>query len=281
LPLLVIAEMLGVPLEDRPQLKRWSDAILVLANTVAGGEQAAHAADHYGAAKSEMRPYLQAQLAQRRAAPTDDLLSQLFHAGVDGQRLSEDDIFGFFQLLLLAGSETTTNLINNAMLCLIEHPDQHALLRAQPELLPNAIEEVLRYRSPVQALFRKTTREVSLHGQTIPAGSFVMPMIGSANRDPKHFAEPDRFNIARDPNPHLAFGHGPHFCLGAPLARLEARIALDDLLSRLTDVRLASDEPWPPREAFHVHGPTRLPIRFEPVLQPAAHVYCQPCTAPA
>ena len=213
---------------------------------------------------------LQLKYKQRRAKPIDDLLSRLVEAEVDGERLTDDEILGFFQLLLLAGSETTTNLINNAMLSFIEHPDQYARLQSTPDLIPSAIEEVLRYRSPVQAVFRKTTRTVALHGQTIPEGSLVLPMIGSANRDPKLFAEPDRFDVTREPNPHIAFGHGPHFCLGAPLARLEARIALQDLLARLDNVRLASEEPWEPREALHVYGPSCLPIVFEPNQRAAA-----------
>lgn len=263
LPLMVIAEMLGIPLADRPQFKRWSDAILGLANTITGGEEGHQAANQWGAATMEMRPYLAAQIAMRRAVPTDDLLSRLVVAEVDGERLTDEEILGFFQLLLLAGSETTTNLINNAILCFIEYPDQYQRVKAAPDLIPSAIEEVLRYRSPFQAVFRKTACDVTLHGQSIPKGSLVLPMIGSANRDPGHFAKPDRFDITRDPNPHIAFGHGPHFCLGAPLARLEAKIALEHLLSQLDDVRLASEEPWEPRGALHVHGPTRLPIRFK------------------
>jgi cytochrome P450 len=191
-------------------------------------------------------------------------------AEVDREHLTDDHILGFFQLLLLAGSETTTNLINNAILCFVEHPDQCELVRTTPELIPSVIEEVLRYRSPLQAVFRKTSCNVTLHGQTIPQGSLVLPMIGSANRDPRQFADADHFDVTRDPNPHIAFGHGPHFCLSAPLARLEAKIALEHLPSLMDDLRLASDEPWEPREALHVHGPTRLPIRFQPVRQPAA-----------
>src|SRR5207237_5309925 len=137
-------------------------------------------------------------------------------------------------------------------------------------LLPAAIEEVLRYRSPVQWVFRGTTREVELGGHTIPRGALVLAMIGSANRDPGHFPDPERFDIARDPNPHIAFGHGIHFCLGAALSRLEARIALADLLERLPGLRLASAEPWEPRRGVHVHGPNRLPVRFEAGRQTAA-----------
>jgi cytochrome P450 len=123
---------------------------------------------------------------------------------------------------------------------------------------------VLRYRSPVQAVFRKTKLDVEMHGQVIPANKLVLTMIGSANRDPKQFHDADHFDIARDPNPHIAFGHGIHFCLGAPLSRLEGKIALGDLLARVKGIQLASSEPWEPRKAFHVHGPSRLPIRFDP-----------------
>src|SRR5438309_284 len=136
--------------------------------------------------------------------------------------------------------------------------------RANPELVPQAIEEVLRYRTPVQWMFRATRSAVEMHGQTIPAGKLVLPMIGAANRDPRQFHDAERFDIARDLNPHIAFGHGIHSCLGAPLARLEARIALADFLERVKGFELASDEPWEPRKALHVHGPSRLPIRFTP-----------------
>jgi len=173
-----------------------------------------------------------------------------------------EDILGFFQLLLSAATETTTNLIDNAVLSFIENPAQLRRLRDDPSLLGSAIEEVVRFRSPGQAMFRETTRDVELHGRTIPAGAFVLVMVGSANRDPLRFADADVFDIARDPNPHIAFGHGIHYCLGAALARLEARVALTDLFDRIESIELASDEPWEPRKALHVHGPARLPIRF-------------------
>jgi cytochrome P450 len=183
---------------------------------------------------------------------------------VDGERLTEDEILGFVQLLLVGGQETTVNLLNNAVLCFIENPEQLARLQAAPDLLPCAIEEVLRYRSPVQWMPRATRRDVPMHGQVIPAGKLVLPMIGSANHDPKQFRDPERFDITRDPNPHIAFGHGIHSCLGAPLARLEARIALADFLERVKEFRLAGFDPWEPRKALHVYGPSRLPIRFTP-----------------
>src|ERR1700735_1194458 len=164
---------------------------------------------------------------------------------------------------MVAGQETTTNLINNAILCLAEHPDQRALLEERLDLIPSAIEEVLRYRSPVQWMMRTPRREVELHGQTIPQGKLVLPVIGSANRDAAHFPDAGRFDITRTPNPHIAFGHGIHFCLGAALARMESRIALSDLLARFKNFELATDRPWQPREALNVHGPAHLHIRFE------------------
>jgi cytochrome P450 len=270
LPMMVIAEMLGVSIADRPQFTRWSDVMLGLSFVVPGGEAGAKASKDFFAVKGEMGAYLAGLLAERRATPQDDLLTKLVQAEVDGERLTDEDILGFFQLLLIAGTETTTNLLNNAILCLIENQDQLARLRATPDLLPSAIEEVLRYCSPVQWMFRATKQEVEVLGQKIPAGKLVLPIIGSANRDAQQFPDPNRFDIARDPNPHIAFGHGVHFCLGAPLSRLEARIALPDLLERLKGLELASSDPWEPRKALHVHGPSRLPIRFEPGKRVAA-----------
>jgi cytochrome P450 len=264
LPMLVIAEMLGVPVADWPRYKRWSDVILKIANTISRDEEAARTIDEYRAVTAEMRAFLPDLIAQRQAAHQDDLLTRLVEAEVDGERLTQAEILGFVQLLLVGGQETTANLINNAILCFIENPDQLARLRAAPELLPSAIEEVLRYRSPLHWMPRATRREVAMHGQVIPAGKLVLPMIGSANRDAKQFREAGRFDISRDPNLHLAFGHGIHACLGAPLARLEARIALADFLERIQGFALASDKPWEPRTALGVHGPSRLPIRFTP-----------------
>ncbi len=164
----------------------------------------------------------------------------------------------------MAGNDTTTNLISNAIVCLLEHPAELARLRAAPHLLPTAIEEILRYRSPVQAVFRETRREVTVGGATVPAGTLALAAIGSANRDPAQFQDPGRFDVTRDPNPHLALGQGAHFCMGAPLARLEARIAVSDLLTRLPGLERATEGPWEPRRALNVLGPAHLPIRFEP-----------------
>jgi len=228
-----------------------------------GGPEAEEAARDFTAVTAEMDEYVGEMVEQRRGNPQDDLFTRLIEAEVDGERLSRQDILGFLQLLVVAGQETTSNLINNAVLCLLEHPDQLARLRAAPELLPSAIEEVLRYRSPVQWMMRTPRRDVQVCGQAIPAGSLILPVIGSANRDPRQFPDAGRFDIGRDPNRHLAFGHGVHFCLGAALSRLEARIALADLLTRFERLELGFDHPWQPRSALHVHGPTSLPVRFE------------------
>ena len=264
LPMMVIAEMLGIPSSEREKFKRWSDTLLGLSETISGDAQAgARAGVNYLDVTEEMEAYLIDVLSTFRSAPKDNLLHGLALAEVDGQRLTHQEILGFFQLLLLAGSETTINLIGNCVICLLDHPAQLARLRERPDLVPSAIEEVLRFRSPLQAVFRATRRDVDMHGQVIPAGKLVLPIIGSANRDAAVFAEPDRFDIARDPNPHVAFGHGIHFCLGAALARLEAKVALPELLGRLKTLERASDDPWPPRGAFHVHGPARLALRIE------------------
>ncbi len=259
----VIAGMIGIPSADWPRYRRWSDVVMRLSYARSGGEEAERAGRDFKAVTAEMSAYLAGMIERRRSAPQDDLLTRLIGAEVDGQRLSLQEILGFFQLLLVAGQETTANLINNAVLCLLEHPAQLAQLRAEPALLPLAIEEVLRYRSPLQWVMRTPRRNIEMHGQTIPAGNLVLPMIGSANRDPRQFHEADGFNIARDPNGHVGFGHGIHFCLGAALSRMEARVAVTDLLERLKSFELAGNRLWEPRQALNVLGPASLPIRFE------------------
>jgi cytochrome P450 len=269
LPMRVIAELLGIPADDWPRYRRWSDAILAIANTFARGAAADRILAEYRAVTEEMRVALPELVGRVRAERPDALLARL-DAAEAGERLTPRELLGFVQLLLVGGQETTVNLINNALLCFLEHPDQLARLRAAPELLPTAIEEVLRYRSPLQWMPRATVRDVEVHGQVIPAGKLVLPVIGSANRDPRQFPDADRFDIARAPNPHIAFGHGIHACLGAPLARLEARIALADFLERVEAFEPATAEPWEPREALSVHGPSRLPLRLTPRCRSAA-----------
>jgi cytochrome P450 len=270
LPMRVIAELLGIPAEDWPRYRRWSDAILAIANTFARGEATDRIFAEYRAVTEEMRVALPDLIERVRSARPDALLTGLVEAEVGGERLTPREILGFVQLLLVGGQETTVNLINNAILCFLEHPDQLARLRAAPALLPSAIEEVLRYRSPLQWMPRATARDVEIHGHVIPAGKLVLLVIGSANRDPRQFPDAGRFDVTRALNPHVAFGHGIHACLGAPLARLEARIALGDFLERVQGFELATDGPWEPRQALFVHGPSRLPIRLTPGRRAAA-----------
>jgi cytochrome P450 len=266
LPMMVIAEMIGIPVSDWALFRHWSDVILKLSYTMRGVDPAESAAALQGfmTVTGEMNVYLAKMIADRRAAPQDDLLTRLVEAEVDGERLTHEEILGFFQLLVVGGQETTANLINNTILSLLENRDELARLLACPNLLPGAIEEVLRFRAPIQWLMRTPRRDVEMSGQTIPAGKLVLAMVGSANRDAKVFNDPDRFDITRDPNPHVAFGHGIHFCLGAALARMEARLTLADFLQRVKNFELADSTPWQPRQALHVHGPARLPIRFDP-----------------
>lgn len=261
LPILVIAEMMGIPSVDRERFASWSQVIVNLSYSMMGGAEAKRTAMEFFAVRPEMHAYVMTLVAERRARPGTDLLSTIVHSNIDGQQVTDEDVFGFFLLLLSAATETTTNLIGNAIVTLLDHPAQLHLLRTQRELLPNAIEEIVRYRSPGQVMFRQTTRDVELHGQTIPANSFVLIMVGAANRDTTHLPDANRFDITRNPNPHIAFGHGIHFCLGAALARLEGRVALGHLLDAFTDIQLTTDAPWEPRQALHVHGPARLPIK--------------------
>lgn len=263
IPVLVIMEMLGMPLDDSARVARWSEAILGLGDTVLGGERAARALAAYRVASEEMQPYLARLLAARRSAPRDDLLTRLVEAELDGERLADEEIFSFFQLLLLAGTETTTNLIANAVLCFLDYPAQLARVRSEPGLLTAAIEEVLRFRTPVQIVFRTATRDVELRGRVIRAGELVLVVIGSANRDPAHFAEPDRFEVPRGSAQHVGFGHGMHFCIGAALARLEARVALSVFLARISEFERMDRSPWMPRSGLNVHGPRRLPVRIK------------------
>ncbi|HEY6445765.1 MAG TPA: cytochrome P450 [Acidobacteriaceae bacterium] len=262
LPMMVIAELIGIPAAEWAKFRKWSDGILRLSHTLSAGPGAQQAIAEYTAVKAELSAYVIARVESRRLQSANDLLTRLVEAEIDGERLTDSEIIGFIELLIVAGQETTSNLISNAVICLAEFPDQRQALEQQPDLWPSALEEVLRYRSPVQWVFRATTVDVEMHGQTIPAGTLVLPVIGSANRDARIFPDAERFDIARAPNPHIAFGHGVHFCLGAALARLEARIALPLLLERLPGIRLAGHCTWAPRDALHVHGPSSLPVVF-------------------
>ena len=259
----VISGMIGIPESEWARFREWSDVIMRLSFSRSGGEEAEKAKADYRATTAEMAVWIGETIAERLREPQPDLLTRLVEAEVDGQRLNTNEIQSFIQLLIAAGQETTANLINNLMLSLMENPGELELLRSNADLLPGAIEEGLRFRSPLQWLMRAPRRDVELNGQTIPAGKLVLAVVGSANRDGKHFPDPDRFDIRREPNSHLAFGHGIHFCLGAALARLETRIAISDLLGRFRSLERAERTPWGPRQARNVLGPASLPIRFE------------------
>jgi cytochrome P450 len=267
LPVRVIAEMLGIPTKDQAQFKIWSDEVTRSADQLfvdpdrmgQGPEQR----DMPPTLARGMGPYFQQIIAQRRADPEDDLISGLVKAELDGERLSEWDLLDFCSLLLIAGNVTTTNLIGNAVLTLLQHPEHLADLRADRSLLAGAIEEVLRFRSPVQFMFRISTVETELSGRTLPPNQRVIALIGSANRDESKFPDANRFDIRRSPNPHIAFGHGVHYCLGAPLARLEAKIALDVMLDRLQDWRRIGGRALAPTDAVILNGVKTLPIQFK------------------
>lgn len=246
LPVIVIAEILGIPATDRDAFKRWSDAVVT--------------GDPSGS--REMGAYFARLIEQRRADPGDDLISGLIAAQLDGEHLDTQELLGFCILLLVAGNETTTNLLANTLLCWQDAPEAYDRVRADQALLPGTIEESLRYRSPVQSMYRVAAQDVELGGQTIPEGSPVLAWIGSANRDPAQFPEPGTFDPARTPNRHLAFGNGVHFCLGAPLARLEASVALNAVLDRLPDLRVALDASLDAIPSQIVYGVKALPVTF-------------------
>ncbi|WP_454698743.1 cytochrome P450 [Arthrobacter humicola] len=256
LPVIVIAELMGIPPGDRDRFKQWSDVIV--SQTRSGAEDA----DHH-ATNVEMTGYFLDLIEQRWRQPGNDLISNLLSAEIDGQKLSVPELLGFCSLLLVAGNETTTNLIGNAVLSFTEVPGTIERLLAEPQLLPQAIEEVLRYRSPVQSMYRVAAADTALGDVQIPAGAPLVAWIGSANRDERHFTEPDEFDIDRGPSRHLAFGQGIHFCLGAPLARLEARIALEATLSRLPGLTVAAGSRLERMDSTIVYGLKELPVTWE------------------
>ncbi|WP_433238947.1 cytochrome P450 family protein [Streptosporangium sp. CA-135522] len=258
LPITVICELLGVPVEDRDDFRDWSTALIT---PPLDEDQVRRRTE----ANDAMRAYFTRAIAERRTEPHDDMISALVAARDEDELLSEQELLSTLTLLLIAGHETTVNLIGNGMLALLVHPGQLKLLRERPELLPSAIEEFLRYESPVErATFRFSTQDLEIAGVPIPKGSLVHVSLGAADHDPGVFDEPDTLDITRADNRHVAFGHGIHFCLGAPLARLEAQIAFETLLRRLPDIALgcAPDEIAWRQGGSLIRGLRALPVRF-------------------
>ena len=254
LPMTVICELLGIPDDDREDFKTWSQVILSSTATF----------DEYRAAGGAMYGYFTRLLADKRAAPADDLLSALITARDSGDSLDEPELLAMIFLLLVAGHETTVNLIATGTLALLTHPSEFSRLRADPSLLPGAIEELLRFANPLNhATDRYAPEPLEVGGVVIPAGEPVLVVTSSANRDPARFPDPDRLDVGRDASGHVAFGHGIHYCVGAPLARLEGEIAFGALLARFPGLSLAVEPAalrWRPSSL--IHGLETLPVRL-------------------
>ncbi len=259
LPVIVIAELLGVPAEDRDQFKEWSDAIVSAASE---DENAEEFYERQGEMRQEMAFYFVQLMEDRRANPQEDLISTLVTAEIDGEPLSHREILGTCILLLVAGNITTTNLITNAMRC-FDADDTFAELRGDDKALTTAIEEVLRFRSPVQAMTRVAMEDVTMRGETIEEGDRIVVWMGSGNRDERQFDDADEFHANRVPNQHFGFGYGLHYCLGAPLARLEAKVALSELLARVSNIIEIPETTLEPTRSSFIYGVDSLPICFD------------------
>jgi cytochrome P450 len=258
LPITVIAELLGVPVEDRNKFREWSDA------AVSGDATQEYVEKILLPHMQAFTGYLCAMFEEKRENPEDDLISALVRAEEAGDKLSEDELLAMVFLLLVAGHETTVNLIGNGMLALLLHPDQLQMLREDPSLVKSAIEELLRYDGPVETSTERFAREdIRIGGTVIPRGEMVTVVLASADHDPERFPEPDALDITRADNKHLAFGKGIHFCLGAPLARMEGQIAISTLLRRMPNLRLkASPGSLTWRPGLVLRGLKRLPVEF-------------------
>ncbi len=260
LPVTVIAELLGVPPGNYDEFKLWSDAVVAGAARTQPWEEPP---PEFLEAVAKLRGYFAEEIEKRRRAPGSDLISALV-AAHDDEALNSEELLAFVVLLLLAGNETTTNLIGNGMLALARNPEQLELLRREPELIGGAIEEIIRYDGPVQGTARFTTEPVNLGGAELPVSVPIFLLIGAANRDPAKFPAPEKFDITRDPNEHLGFGTGIHFCLGAPLARLEGAIAINAMLARFPRLRLADpDAPLSYKGSFFLRGLSALRMRID------------------
>jgi hypothetical protein len=256
LPITVVTRMLGMPDTDQARLKAWTDDLA----SVADNDPREAVLERAQQSLAAMRDHVLAAVAERARQPGPDLLSGLIAAEEAGDRLSPDELLGMVQVLLIAGQETTTNLIGNALHALLGHPDALDRLRAQPALMASAVEECARWETPVQARTRVATADFALGGQTVAAGQTLFLMLGAANRDPRAFPDPDRFDVARTHNHHLAFGHGVHYCLGAGLARLETRAALEGLFARWPGLALVPAARPQRRANFGLRGFTELRV---------------------
>jgi cytochrome P450 len=243
LPVTVIAELLGVPVADQPKFRRWADAAITATNEAQVGEAEFHINDWVAEQLREMQEYLLSHARRRLADPADDLMTRLVTAEVDGAKLTDNELFSFAADLLFAGHITTTMLLGNSMLSLYEHQDALAEVRADPGALPGLIEEVLRVRPPITLTNRLVRKDTSVGGTKVPAGAMAVVWLMSGNYDEQRFATPEVFDLHREPNPHLSFGHGIHFCIGAPLGRLETRIALEILVRRYREFGFGADGP--------------------------------------
>jgi len=258
LPFQVISELLGMPTDERDQLRAWSQAITLTLEPLITAEERQAATD----AAEHMREFVEVVISERRKAPREnDLLSALIAAEEEGERLSTNELVAMVLLLFVAGHETTVNLIGNGMLALLRHPAELRRLRESPGLITSAVEELLRYDGPVQRTARVASADATIGGRTIAKGDMVMPFIAAADRDPAQFPEPDRLDLSRSDNRHIAFGWGIHFCLGAPLARIEGQIAIDALVRRLPGLELATHEPEY-RQSLTLRGLKTLPVKF-------------------
>jgi cytochrome P450 len=260
LPVTVICRLLGVPREDEPAFREWS-ATLIDSADIKPGEDPTEQPRAGSQARAEMGRYLVDLAEQRRGHPSDDMLSAFVNEKDPAGRLTREELATTAVLLLVAGHETTVNLITNGVLTLLRHPDQLDRLRCKPDLLPNAVEELLRYEPVVHMRQRTPLANVDVAGTTIPKGAPLVLVLASGNRDPKRFRDPERFDPTRPDNQHLGFGSGIHLCYGAPLARIEAQIALGALISRLGTATLAQDPP-PYRRNAMLRGPRHLPIEL-------------------
>jgi cytochrome P450 len=257
LPVMVIAGMLGVPTEQYEMFKHWSDLIIEVDNTLPGQP----IPDEARQANHDLRAYFADQIERRRREPGDDLVSALVAAHEENESLSADELLAFVVLLLLAGNETTTNLIGNGMLALGRNLDQLRGLRRDRLLMPSAIDEMLRYDGPVQSTVRYATQDLDIDSTKIPKGTSIFVIIAAANRDPAHFSDPDKFDVSRTPNDHVAFGEGIHFCIGSALARLEAAVALEMVLDRFPNLKLADpNAPVTYKGSYFLRGLSELPM---------------------